>query len=131
MRRLPARLTLVFDGSCAFCTWSVLVATRLDRHHRITPVPFQAAARLAPLGVTVAEAEGAAWAVTPRGARYRGAAAVALTLAVALGTRAPMWLYLIPGIRQAADAIYAAVARHRRRFPGVTPYCQQYPAACR
>ena len=104
---------------------------RLDRHQRVQLVPFQARGALTTAGLSQPEAETAAWAFTPGGKRYRGAAAVNLALAVALGSRLPLILYRLPGLRQLQDVVYAAVARHRHRLPGVRPYCQEHPEACR
>ncbi len=52
-------------------------------------------------------------------------------LAAALGTRLPLLLYSLPGVRQVQDAAYSWVARNRGRFPGDTPYCRQQPEECR
>lgn len=130
MKQLPDRITLIFDGTCDFCTWSAQLIERLDRRHRVRLVPFQSPGALAAADLSQAEAETAAWAISPNGRRYWGAAAVNLALAVALGNRLPMLLYRLPGSRQLQDAAYAAVARLRHRLPGVRPYCQQHPAAC-
>ena len=129
--KLPDHITVIFDGTCDFCTWSARMVERLDRHHRIRLVPFQAPGALASAGLSHPEAEAAAWAITPGGKRYRGAAAVNLALAVALGTRLPLVLYRLPGLRQLQDVAYAVVADHRHRLPGVRPYCQEHPEACR
>lgn len=130
MKRLPDSITIIFDGTCDFCTWSAQLIERLDRHHRVRLVPFQAPGALVSAGLSQAEAEAAAWAITPRGKHYRGAAAVNLALAVALGNRLPLVLYRLPGLGRLQDAAYATVARHRHRLPGVRPYCQEHPAAC-
>jgi len=103
----------------------------LDRRHRVTLAPFQKPGVPAAHGLSVAQCEAAAWAITPGGQRYPAAAAINLTLAVALGTRLPLWIYAVPGIRQLQDAAYAWVVRNRGRLPGVTPYCEQFPGECR
>ena len=130
MRRLPARATIIFDGSCNFCTWSVELVKRFDDHDRLHIVPFQGHGVLSEHKLSQIETEAAAWAITPSGNRYRGAAAINLALSVALGSRLPIMLYKLPLIQQAQDAIYAAIARNRTRFRGVTPYCKQHPEAC-
>ena len=83
-------------------------------------------------GLTLAQCEAAAWAIAPgpHRTRYRGAGAVNAALAVALGTRLPLRLYLAPGIRQTQDAVYALVTRIRSRLPGDPPYCEQHPDRC-
>jgi predicted DCC family thiol-disulfide oxidoreductase YuxK len=130
MRRLPQTVTVVFDGTCNFCTWSVELIERYDRDQRVQPVPFQSPGTLASHDLTQAEAESAAWAITPRGGRYRGAGAVNLALSVALGNRLPILLYQLPLIRQLQDAAYAWIARNRHRFRGVRPYCRTHPDEC-
>ena len=102
----------------------------LDRHRRVTPVPFQKPGLPEAHGLTVADCEAAAWAVTPDGRRYPAAAAVNLTVAVALGTPLPLWLYALPGSRQAQERAYDWVAANRSRFPGDRPYCEQFPEEC-
>ncbi len=41
-RALPERVTVVFDGTCGCCTWSVRLLRWLDRADRMTTVPCQA-----------------------------------------------------------------------------------------
>ena len=105
----------------------------LDRHHRVTVVPFQQPGVAARHGLSIAQCEAAAWAVTdaPQPKRYRGAGAINLALAVALGTSIPVRLYRLPGIRHVQDAVYEWVVRNRHRLPGVTPYCVEFPDECR
>lgn len=103
----------------------------LDRSRRVTMVPFQQPGAAAAHGLTIAQCESAAWAITPDRQRYPAAMAVNLTLAVALRTRLPLWFYAIFGIRQLQDSAYAWVARNRSRLPGDTPYCEQHPEQCR
>jgi predicted DCC family thiol-disulfide oxidoreductase YuxK len=130
MKRLPDQVTVVFDGTCNFCTWTIQQLDWLDRHQRVRVQPFQGPGVLARYGLTQAQTEEAAWAITPRGNRYQGAAAVNLTVAVALGTRLPYLIYRLPGVRQLQDALYGLIARNRRFIRGVVPYCKQHPKAC-
>lgn len=130
MTRLPERLTIIFDGSCNFCTRSVRWISALDRRGRISIAPFQDAAARTAAGLSVPQCEAAAWAITPDGRRYPGAHAINLAVAVALGLPAPVWLYRVPGVRQLQDSAYAWVARNRHRLPGDTPYCAQHPERC-
>jgi predicted DCC family thiol-disulfide oxidoreductase YuxK len=122
-------LTLVFDGYCGFCTRSVQWIARLDRNRRVRFEPFQRPGVLQAYGLTAEECEEAAWAITPGGRRMRGAEAINAALAAALGIRAPLAAYRLPGVRQVQDALYAWVARNRRRFRAVTPWCVAHPEA--
>lgn len=128
----PPRATLIFDGTCDFCTWSVRLVQALDRGHRVTVAPFQQPGVMEEHGLSIAQCEAAAWALAPapRPMRYRGAGAINLALSVALGTPLPLRIYELPGMRQIQDAAYSWVARNRHRFPGVTPHCVQFPDDC-
>ena len=131
MAERSPQLTLVFDGTCGFCTRSVRLLEALDRNRRVTAMPFQKSGVPASVGLTLEECEAAAWAIAPDGDRYRGAEAVNAVVAAALGSTLPLLLYHLPGIRQLLDLIYYLVASNRSRLPGDRPYCAQYPAKCR
>ena len=96
----------------------------------MTTVPFQQPGLPESVGLTYAQCEQALWAVTPDGATYAKASAVNLILAVLLGTPLSLWLYAVPGVRQAQERAYRWVAANRHRFPGDKPYCEQFPEAC-
>lgn len=130
MKRLPNQITVVFDGSCDFCTWTIEQLTWLDRRQRVRVLPFQKPGVLGTYGLSQTQTEAAAWAITPRGNRYEGAAALNLTLAVALGTRLPYLVYRLPGVRQAQETLYRFIARNRHHIRGVVPYCKQHPEIC-
>ena len=54
--------------------------------------------------------------------------ALKVALAVALGTRVPVWVYAVPGLKQLQDSAYAWIVRNRSCLPGDTPYCEhQWP----
>jgi predicted DCC family thiol-disulfide oxidoreductase YuxK len=61
---------------------------------------------------------------------YSGAEAANAAVSAALGTRLPLLIYRIPGMRLLQEAVYRWVAGHRYRFPGTTPYCESHPVAC-
>ncbi len=127
---LPERLTLIFDGSCDFCTRTVRFLRVLDRHNRLTMVPFQQPGLPESHGLTVAQCEQSIWALTPDGFPYSAAAATNLTVATALGSAVPLWLYAIPGVTALQERAYHAVAVIRSHIPGDTPYCEQHPEEC-
>ena len=103
----------------------------LDRGRRVTAVPFQKPGTPEAYGLTVADVEGAAWAITPGGTTYRGAGAIDMALAVGLRFGLPLWLYRVPGNGWVQDRVYDWVVNNRHRFPGDTPYCEQHPDECR
>ena len=67
---------------------------------------------------------------TNSGPVYGGAEGVNAAISAALGTRLPLMIYRIPGIRQLQELVYRWVANHRYRFRGTTPYCESHPVAC-
>ncbi len=103
----------------------------LDRNRRVTVAPYQKAGVPASVGLSLEQCEEAAWAVTQDGRRYRGAAAVNASLAVALGVRLPLSFYELPGIGWLQERVYDLVAANRYRLPGDVPYCDQHPDQCR
>ena len=127
---LPERLTLIFDGSCDFCTRSVRLIRALDRDGRIAIEPFQKSGLPESLGLTVAKCEHSVWAITPDGFPYPAAAAMNLAVATALRSALPLWMYAIPGITAIQEATYHLIAQNRRLIPGDIPYCEQYPEEC-
>lgn len=103
----------------------------------MTVVPYQKPGVPTSSGLSVEQCKRAAWAVEPWEARgetrrrYRGAAAINASLAVALGTRFPLSFYGLPGVGWFQDRLYDLVAANRHRLPGDTPYCKAYPEECR
>lgn len=128
--KAPRRATLVFDGRCGVCTRFVRVMKRLDWKQRVTAVPYQKPGVPASVGLTAEACKKAAWAVTPEGHRYRGAEAVNLVLAVALGTSFPHALYRLPLMGSAQDRAYDWIAANRHKLPGDEPHCSRHPGEC-
>jgi predicted DCC family thiol-disulfide oxidoreductase YuxK len=124
---VPSSGLLVFDGECGFCTRALGWVRLLDREARLTTLPLQApgvpervdATRQACKESLHFAADGRVWT---------GAAAVNGALAVALQRELPERLYARTAAAQ--ERVYAWVARHRGRFPGITPWCARYPEAC-
>lgn len=124
-------VVLLFDGQCGFCTRAAWWLRRVDRGGRVALVPFQQPGAPERFGLTPEACAQAAWAITPDGERHRGAAAILVALAAARGWPWLLALYRrIPLVRCLADALYAGVAAHRGRLPGVRPYCEEHPSAC-
>jgi predicted DCC family thiol-disulfide oxidoreductase YuxK len=121
---------LFFDGACGMCTRSEELLLRLNRTCSLQTEPLQSPGAAERLGLTPSSLlESVRW-LDSSGAVYSGAEAANAALSTAIGTKVPLLLYRIPGIRLIQDAIYRWVAAHRYRFPGTTPYCQSHPAAC-
>ena len=123
-------IVLIFDGRCGFCTRAARWIRRWDRGGRVRLVTCQRPGAPERYGLTRAQCEEAAWAITPDGRRHRGAAAVLAALGGALGWPGLLRLYAFPTIRWLADGLYEQIARHRGRLPGVRPYCEEHPEEC-
>jgi predicted DCC family thiol-disulfide oxidoreductase YuxK len=122
--------TFFFDGACGVCTRAVYFLVRHNRTGRLRTEPFQAPGSAERLGISESRMFDMSWWLDDSGGVYGGAQAVNAALSVALGTRLPLRIYRIPGIRAVQEAVYRWVADHRYRFPGATPYCESYPVSC-
>lgn len=121
---------LFFDGDCGMCTRSRDALLRMNRTGALRTEPLQSPGAAQRLRVAPSRLlESVRW-LDPSGAVYSGAEAANAALSAALGTRVPLAIYRLPGIRFIEDAVYRWVATHRYRFPGTTPYCQSDPGAC-
>lgn len=120
---------LVFDGQCGFCTRSANWIRRLDRSGSIQIHPAQKLGIHERFQLTAADTQRAAWAISGTH-RLSGAAAVNLSLDVALGLRVFSMLYRFPPVRWIQDRIYAWVASHRYLLRGTTPWCVTHPEDC-
>lgn len=130
MIEVSEQVTLVFDGRCGVCTRSVRMIKWLDGKRRVIAVPYQMPGVPASVGLTVEACKEAAWAVTPEGDRHRGAGAVNLVVAVALGTNLPCAFYRLPLVKRVQDSVYDWIAANRRMLPGDEPHCSQHPGEC-
>jgi predicted DCC family thiol-disulfide oxidoreductase YuxK len=122
--------TLFFDGACGMCTRSRDLLLKMDRTRRVQTEALQSPGTAERLGIAPASLlESVRW-LDSSGAVYSGAEAANAALSAAIGSRIPLAVYRIPGIRSAEEAIYRWVAANRHRFPGTTPYCESHPSAC-
>jgi predicted DCC family thiol-disulfide oxidoreductase YuxK len=122
--------TLFFDGQCGMCTRSVYFLVRLDRTGELQTEPLQGAGVAERLGIQPSQLlESVRW-LDSTGAVYSGAEAANAAVSAAIGTRLPLMIYRLPGIRSLQEVVYRWIAGHRYRFPGTTPYCESHPVAC-
>ena len=113
---------LFFDGACGMCTRSRNFLLKLDRTGNVHTETLQSPGAADRLGVTTASLlESVRW-LDSSGAVYSGAEAANAAFCAAVGTRIPLGIYRIPGIRFIEDAVYRWIAAHRYKFPGTTPY---------
>ncbi|WP_099041511.1 thiol-disulfide oxidoreductase DCC family protein [Mycobacterium neglectum] len=122
--------TLFFDGNCGMCTRSRNFLLKLNRTGGLLTEPLQTPGTAERLGISDASLMDAVRWLDATGSVYAGAEAANAAVSAALGTRVPLLIYRIPGIRALEDAVYRWVADHRYRFPGTTPYCESHPVSC-
>ncbi|MBV9120677.1 MAG: DUF393 domain-containing protein [Chloroflexi bacterium] len=118
-----ARLTLVFDGWCGFCTRCVQWTTYLDPHRQVTWAASQEPGVRTRFGLSKRETDASSWAFDANGNRWEGPAAMLAGLAVALNRPGLLRLNESYGARLLAEWLYRWITEHRRLIPGVTPYC--------
>ena len=122
--------TLFFDGACGMCTRSRDLLVRIDRTGNLQTEALQSPGAAQRLGIASSSLlESVRW-LDSSGAVYSGAEAANAAFSAAIGSRIPLVIYRIPGIRFIEEAIYRWVAANRYRFPGTTPYCESHPSAC-
>jgi predicted DCC family thiol-disulfide oxidoreductase YuxK len=121
---------LFFDGACGMCTRSRNLLLRANLTGNLQAEALQSPGTAERLGIAPSQLlESLRWLDSSE-AVYSGAQAANAALSAAIGTRLPLMIYRIAGVRFVEDAIYRWVAANRYRFPGTTPYCQSHPAAC-
>jgi predicted DCC family thiol-disulfide oxidoreductase YuxK len=126
----PAGGVLFFDGACGMCTRSRDLLLKFNRTGALRTEPLQRAGTAERLGISPDHLMEQVWWLDASGQVYAGAEAANAAISAAVGTRVPLLLYRVPGMRSVQDAVYRWVAEHRYRFPGATPYCESHPVAC-
>jgi predicted DCC family thiol-disulfide oxidoreductase YuxK len=121
---------LIFDGNCGMCTRVRDGLLRVNRTGRLRTEPMQKPGTPERLGIEAHRLPESSWWLDPSGAVFAGAKAMNAALSTALGTRLPLLIYGVPGIRQTQEFVYRWVASHRYRFRGVTPLCESAPEQC-
>lgn len=120
--------TLIFDGSCGFCTRAVGWLRTLDWYRQLRTVPYQQPGVPESIGATAAQCAASVQWRGADGLRASGAAAINAALSVALLSELPMRVYgRTAGLQ---DRLYHWVAERRHKLPGVTPWCERYPDEC-
>jgi predicted DCC family thiol-disulfide oxidoreductase YuxK len=112
------------------CTRARNFLLKLDRTGDLQTKPLQTPGTAERLGIPVSSLLDSVRWLDAAGHRYAGAEAANAAVSAALGTRIPLIIYRIPGVRSLEDAVYRWIADHRYRFPGTTPYCESHPVSC-
>lgn len=121
---------LFFDGRCGMCTRARNRLLRLNRTGRLRTEPMQKPGTAELLGVDAERLLTSAWWLDSSGQVFSGAKAVNAAVSAALGTRLPLRVYGLPGVRSVQERVYRWIATHRYRFRGVTPLCESAPGDC-
>jgi predicted DCC family thiol-disulfide oxidoreductase YuxK len=122
------QLTVIFDGTCGFCTAIRARIERWDRHGRIHWLPCQ---QVPIAGGARRLCDETIVAITPEGLIDTGARAAARILAAVTGTHWPHTIATLPVICPLLSLAYRGVAAIRHHLPGVTPWCEEHPEECR
>jgi len=119
-----APMTVLFDGSCRFCTRSAHRIQRRLGRGRVALANFQEPGVLERHpGVTRDAAMQRMHVVTGDGRIFAGAEAFARLLAEIPVVGWIAFLYDVPGLRQLAELAYRFIARNRYRLFGRTETC--------
>lgn len=113
------RILVLYDGHCRFCTASAkqLVSLRGERHLELLSFQEPGVLERFP-GLTHEACMKRLHVVFPDGRVYAGAEAVTRVVATLPVLGLPAYLYYVPGIRQASEAIYDLVAKNRYKIAG-------------
>ena len=115
----PGRYVLIYDGLCRFCTAGARRFARWMGRVDVELLDFQRPGALDRFpGLTHDHCMRAMQLVAPDGRVFRGAEAVAQTLATRRILGAAAYLYYVPGLRRLLDWLYARVAANRYRIMG-------------
>lgn len=128
-----ARLVVLFDGWCGFCTRCVEWARARDPDGRVLALPNQTPGIRERFGLSKAQVDRELYAIARNRRVYRGAAAAARVLCELGGPWPAVGRALeLPGVRRLAGWSYRWVARHRGRFArlGSTPACARPATPC-
>jgi predicted DCC family thiol-disulfide oxidoreductase YuxK len=122
------QLTVIFDGTCGFCTATKTLLGKLDHDNRLTWIPCQhlsgddEPARLCQTSVV---------AIDNDGQITIGPQAFASIAGMLVGSAIPLRIATLPGIRTMLGLGYHGISLIRSRIPGVSPWCDQHPEDCR
>jgi len=122
------RTTVLYDGTCGFCTRGVeLAVDRLPRGRDTDWQPYQAVDPTT-YGLSIAEAERTLHLVEASGRISHGAGAVGRLLVLSGGAVAVLGRVLLaPPVSWLAEAAYRVATLLRHRLPGSTPALARLP----
>lgn len=122
-----SQLTVIFDGTCGFCTHTVRLLRTNDRQSRITWIPCQQLNHDDSIRKLCADA---VVAITEEGAIDTGAQAFFHIIGTMSGSPWPVRIASLPVISSLLSLGYRVIARVRSHLPGDIPWCDQHPDDC-
>ena len=123
-RHAAERLALIYDADCRLCiagSARLISLARPGSIERVGSSDPSLASRFPQISPEMIRQ--AMQLIGSDGRVYSGAAAVAQALSTRPAWRLVTWLYRVPGVRWAADAVYRWVARNRYRIMGRVGAC--------
>ena len=114
-------VTIVFDGTCGFCTRQVRYLHKLDKHNRLSSHPCQIVKHDPLYRLEDADCGAMVWAICEDGRREGGAQAFTLVVSTLIDREWPVRVGRLPGVRQVLNLGYQIIARNRYRLPGDVP----------
>jgi predicted DCC family thiol-disulfide oxidoreductase YuxK len=109
-------LTVLYDGGCGFCTRQARLAARLAGVGRTCLVSTAAPGVREQYGLTADGVRRQLYVRDGAGRLWGGAGAVARLVRAVPVVGVVGWLYVVPGLRQVADALYGWVSAHRQEI---------------
>src|ERR1700754_2210178 len=97
---------LFFDGECGMCTRSRDFLLKLNRTGDVRTEPLQSAGTAERLGISPDRLMESIWWLDASGKVFGGAEAANAAVSAAVGTRLPLLLYRMPGMRSLQNAVY-------------------------
>jgi predicted DCC family thiol-disulfide oxidoreductase YuxK len=107
-------LTVLYDGGCGFCTRQARLAARVAGARRTRLVSTTTPGVRERYGLTADGMRRQLYVRDGAGRLWGGAGAVARLMRAVPVVGVVGWLYLVPGLRQVADALYGWVSAHRQ-----------------
>ena len=109
-------LTVLYDGGCGFCTRQARLAARVAGGQRTRLVSTATPGVRERYGLAADGVRRQLYVRDGSGRLWGGAGAVARLVRAVPVVGVVGWLYLVPGLRQVADALYGWVSTHRQEI---------------
>ncbi len=123
-------LTVIFDGRCRVCAWTIRTLGNLDRHHRLTMVPCQGIEGVERFGLTRERCDRQVFVARSDGTLIEGGQAAMLILATALEQPWLARVAALPVVRQVVTPGICCSRRCGGACPARPTWCDEHPGQC-